>query len=131
MIVCPMYDIFTCITSEFVYSARVVVPVYIDCLRFCILLYCVCVFECSVYVGMFEEVGEFSNFWTVVWEGCPFLTSLSCVWWAFCCFVCTSRFVMKYYGKLFFCAMLFIVFHSVCCLSIVSGSDCILLLWYR
>jgi len=39
-----MYDNFTYITSEFVNSARVVVPVFIDRLRFCILLYCVCVF---------------------------------------------------------------------------------------
>jgi len=67
-----MYDIFTCITSESVNSARDVVPVLIARLRFCVLLYCVCVFECNVYVGMFEEVGEFSNFWTVVCEGCPF-----------------------------------------------------------
>jgi len=66
-----MYDIFTCIKSEFVNSARVVV-VFIDRFRLCILLYCVCVFECNVYVGMFEEVGEFSNFWTLVCEGCPF-----------------------------------------------------------
>ena len=75
-----MYDIFTCIKSEFVNSARVVV-VFIDRFRLCILLYCVCVFECNVYVGMFEEVGEFSNFWTVVCEGCRFFSSLSCVWW--------------------------------------------------
>jgi len=67
-----MYDILHDITSECVNSARVVVLVFIDRLWFCILLYCVCVFECNVYVGMFEEVGEFSNFWIVVCEGCPF-----------------------------------------------------------
>ena len=30
------------------------------------------VFECNVYVGIFEEAGEFSNFWTVICEGCLF-----------------------------------------------------------
>ena len=72
MLVYPMYDNFTYITSEFVNSARVVVPVFVDRLRLCVFLYCVCVFECNVYVGMFEEVGEFSNFWTVVCEVYPF-----------------------------------------------------------
>jgi hypothetical protein len=37
----------------------------------------------------------------------------------------------KFPGKLLFCAMVFIAFHSICCLSIVSGSVCILLIWYR
>jgi hypothetical protein len=32
---------------------------------------------------------------------------------------------------LLFCAMISIVFHSVCCLSIASGSDCIQVMWYR
>ena len=63
---------FTCITSEFVNSAHVVVLVFIERLWFCILLYCFCVLECNVYVGIFDEFGEFSNFWTVVCEGCPF-----------------------------------------------------------
>ena len=31
-------------------------------------------------------------------------------------------------GKLLFCAMVFIVFHSVFCLSVVSGRDCILVM---
>ena len=35
------------------------------------------VFECNVYVGMFEEVGEFSDFWTVVCEGYPLILTLS------------------------------------------------------
>jgi len=36
------------------------------------MLYCVCAFECNIYVGMFEEIGEFSNLWTMVCKGCPF-----------------------------------------------------------
>jgi hypothetical protein len=31
-------------------------------------------------------------------------------------------------GKLLLCVIDFIVFHSVCCLSVVNGSDCILVI---
>ena len=46
--------------------------VFVGCLWFCAMLYCVCAFECNIYVGMFEEIGEFSNLWTMVCKGCPF-----------------------------------------------------------
>ena len=36
------------------------------------MLYCVCAFECNVYIGVFEEIGEFYNLWTVVCKFCPF-----------------------------------------------------------
>jgi hypothetical protein len=68
---------FTCIASESVNSAHVIILIFIEGLWFCILLYCVFVFEYNVYVGMFEEVGEFSNFWT----GSPFFVFVFfCVW---------------------------------------------------
>ena len=63
---------FTCITCEFVYSTHVVILVFIERPRHCILLYCVCAFECNVCVGMFEEDGKFSNFWNMVCEDCFF-----------------------------------------------------------
>ena len=56
----------------FVNSAHVVVLTFVEGVWFCVLLYYVCVFECNVYVGMFEEVGKSSNFWIVVCKGCPF-----------------------------------------------------------
>jgi hypothetical protein len=80
---------------------------------------------------MFEEVGEFSNFWTVVCEGCPFFRLFPAFGGLLFCFICIFRFGMKYSEKLLFCAMVFIAFHSFCCLSIVSGSDCVLLIRYR
>jgi len=56
-------------------------------------------------------------------------SSLSFFWWIFCC-ICVFRFVMSFSGKMFH-AMACIVFHSDCCLSVVSGSDCILVMWYQ
>ena len=56
------------------------------------------------------------------------ISSFSCFWWIFCC-ICSFRFVTSFSRKLF-CAMACIVFHSVCCLSFVCGSDCILVMWY-
>ena len=38
------------------------------------------------------------------------------------------KFVMSFPGKFFFSAVVCIVFHSVCCLSIISGSACILVI---
>ena len=40
---------------------------FVGCLWFCTVMYCVCAFECNIYVGMFEEIGEFSNLWTMIW----------------------------------------------------------------
>jgi len=45
--------------------------------------------------------------------------------------VCAFSFVMILSRKLKLCATDFIVFHSVCCLSVVNGKDCILVIWYR
>ena len=123
---------FTCTASEFVNSTRVVVLVFVDRLRFCILLYCVCVFECNFYVLCLKRLVSFLIFGLQCVKVARFLfSSLSCVWLTFSCFICTFRSVTKCSGKLLFCAMVFIVFHSVCCLSIVSASDCILFVWYR
>ena len=58
---------FTCVTCEFVYSTHVIFLVFVGCLWFCTVMYCVCAFECNIYVGMFEEIGEFSNLWTMIW----------------------------------------------------------------
>ena len=57
-------------------------------------------------------------------------SSLYCFWWIFSC-ICVFRFVTSFSGKLLFRAMACIVFHSDFCLSIVSGSDYILVMWYR
>ena len=61
---------------------------FVGCLWFCTVLYCVCAFQCNIYVGMFEEIGEFSNLWTMVRKGCPFyvfifilfLVDICCIW---------------------------------------------------
>ena len=91
--------------------------VFIERLWFCILLYCFCVLECNVYVGIFDEFGEFSNFWTVVCEGCPFFFRLFPVFGGlFCCFICTFTFVMDSLGSYYFvpwfllCSILFVAF---------------------
>ena len=57
-------------------------------------------------------------------------SSLSLFWWIFLCCFCIFKFVVSFLGKLLFCAMACIVFHSACCLSIVSGSEYILVIWY-
>ena len=86
---------FTCVTCEFVYSTHVIFLDFVGCLWFCTGLYCVCAFDYSIYVGMFEEIGEFSNLWAMICKCCPFLfSSLSCFWWIFCC-ICVFRFVMR------------------------------------
>jgi len=54
------------------YSTHVIFLVFVWCLWFCTVLYCVCAFECNIYVGVFEEIDEFSNLWTMVCKGCPF-----------------------------------------------------------
>ena len=95
------------------------------------LLYCDCTPESDPYV--FEGVGQFSYYWAVVCEDCPFLflfflfASLSCVRCVFCC-ICDFSFVMTLSGKLLLCAMAFVVFHSVRCLAVVSGKDFILVM---
>jgi hypothetical protein len=55
---------FTCVTCESVYSTHVIYLIFVVCLWFCTVLYCVCAFECNIYVGMFDEIGGFSNLWT-------------------------------------------------------------------
>jgi uncharacterized membrane protein YcgQ (UPF0703/DUF1980 family) len=80
----------------------------------------------------FEEVGEFSDIWTVVCEGCPFFCFrlypvfgglfVSFVHLDLLCNVLESYCLMAWF---------YIVFHYVCCFSIVSGIDCILLIRNR
>ena len=67
-----MYDILHMLHVSFVYSTHVIFLVFVGCLWFCAMLYCVCAFECNVYFGMFEEIGEFSDLWTMVCKVCPF-----------------------------------------------------------
>jgi len=66
---------------------------------------------------MFKEIGNLSDFWAVVCKYCPFYVFI------FCCLA------MCVFGKLLFCAMVYVVSYSVCHLSSVSGSDSILLIW--
>ena len=79
---------------------------------------------------MFEGVVDFSDFWTVLCEDCQFFVFVFILFLVdfFC--ICTFRFAKNFSRKLF-CAMACIVFHSICCLSVFSGSDCILVIWYR
>ena len=66
-----MYDILR-VTCAFVYSSHVIFLVFVGCLWFCTVLYYICAFEFNIYVGMFEEIVEFSDLWTMVLKGCPF-----------------------------------------------------------
>jgi len=99
-------------------------------LWFCTVLYCVCAFECSIYVGMFEDIGEFSNLWTMVCKGCPFFVFIFILFLVdfllLLCFQVCYDFLREVVVS---CHGLY-CFHSDCCLSIVSGSDCILVMWY-
>ena len=84
------------------------------------MLYCVCAFECNIYVGMFEEIGEFSNLWTMICKGCPFFVFIFILFLVdFLLHLC-FQVCYEFSGKVLFRAMACIVFHSDCCLSIVS-----------
>jgi hypothetical protein len=64
---------------------------------------------------------------TVHFLGLFLFLTMSRVGCVFCIFA-FSR-VMALSGKLFLCAMDLIVFHSVFCHSVVSGRECILVMW--
>jgi hypothetical protein len=98
----------------------------------CVTLYCICIPECDAFVGVFEEIGNFSCSWAIVGKVVHFLfllSPLSGIWWIFHCSF-TFRFVMILSGKLLLFALYFIVIHSACCLSVVNDSDCNLVTWY-
>ena len=87
----------------------------------------------TVFFIIANALGKFSYSWTVVSKDCPSFVSVFffvrfC--WIFCC-SCTFSFVMILSGKLLLFAIDFIVFHHICCLSVVNGKDCILVIWYR
>ena len=54
------------------YSTSIAALYFVSILGFDALLYCICAFECDVYVGVFKWVGKFSDLWTVLCECCPF-----------------------------------------------------------
>ena len=83
---------------------------------------------------MSEKVGQFPYSWGVISEDCPFLgfvcvfVCFAVLFWACFCCVCDFSFVMILSGKLLLFAIAFIIYHSVFCLSVVSGKACILVM---
>ena len=61
-----------CFTYQLVYAAFVVVLHCVVGFGFGQLLQCVCTFKCYLYVSLFEEVSDLSNFGIVISEGGPF-----------------------------------------------------------
>ena len=82
-------------------------------------------FECNIYVRIFEDIGEFSNFWTMICKGCPFFIFILFLvdFLLHLCFQVCYDFLREIVVS---CS-----FPSDCCLFIVSSSDCILVMWYR
>jgi hypothetical protein len=82
---------------------------------------------------MFEQVGDFSYFRTIVCEGCPGFVCVDIVGVSlvgfFCC-VCRFVLCRRFCGKLLFVIISCINFHSFCFLCGVHGSKCILVIWY-
>ena len=116
------------------YSARVVVLGAIGPLWIRELFCCVSALEWDTYVGVLEEIGNFSYFRAMVGEDCPFFAFISIfvlIMAPFLCCICTFRYCMSFSGKLLFCAIDCISFHSVGCLSFVSGTRCVLDTWFR
>jgi hypothetical protein len=102
-------------------------------LCFCGFLYCAFTPEGDPDVFVFETVGQFSYSWAVVCENCPFFGLFFCllpcpVLGVFFCCICDFSFVMTLSWKSLLCDVAFIVFHSVLCLSVVSGNDFILVI---
>jgi len=118
-----------CITSQFVYSAFVVVFRCVVDFGFGQLMQCVCTFEGYLYVRLFEEVGYRSDFGTVIREDGPFIVvaGVSCVHLCFTLYL-YSQFGYVMNGEFIVVAMVRIFCHSAILLSVVSGSDNILLI---
>ena len=76
-------------------------------------------------ICMFKDVGDFYDFVSVICEGGPFLLSVLSLWVLYCVFL--FNIVMRWTGNLLFLPMARIFCHSVSFLSVVRGSDVILL----
>jgi hypothetical protein len=93
-----------------------------------LLLYRVCASESYLNICLFKDVGDFSDLVAVICECSPFLWFLLSVL-SVRALRCKFHFnlVMRWTGKLLFFAMARIFCHSVYFLSVVRGSDVILL----
>jgi hypothetical protein len=92
-----------------------------------LLLYLVCASESYLDICLFKDVGDFSDFVAVICEGSPFLFLLSVLSVRVLCCVFLFNLVMRGKGDLLFLAISRIFCHSVYSLSVVRGSDFILL----
>jgi len=131
-LVCPIYDIWKVLRVS-LYIALVLWSWVLLDLWFRELLCCVSALEWDIYVGMLEEIGNFFfGLWYVkIVHFLLLFPFLSWYWRIVLCCICTFRFFMSFSGKLLFCAIDCISFHSVCCLSFVSGNGCVLETWFR
>jgi hypothetical protein len=81
---------------------------------------------------MFEQVGEFSYFWTAVSERCPGFVFVSFfgLFLVFCCCICRFSLIKMFCGKLLFLATSCIDVHSFCFFFGINGREYILVIWY-
>jgi hypothetical protein len=82
---------------------------------------------------MFEQVGEFSYFWTAVVERYPSFVFVSFfgLFLVFCCCICRLFSLSKSFcGKFLFVATSCIDVHSFCFFFGINGRECILVIWY-
>jgi len=98
------------------------------------LMLCCIVFVLLKTTFMFVCLKRLASFLTFgLWDAnvAHFLfSSFVVIVWALCC-ICVFSLAVCVFGKLLFCAMVYIISHSVCLLSSVSGGDIILLIWER
>ena len=96
-----------CFTGHFVYAAFVVFLCSIQEFGFDQLLQGVCAFEGYLYVSLFEEVSNHSDFWAVIGEGSPSVVIVvGCVHLGFTLYLCSQfgyvvdgEFIVVCYGS--------------------------------
>ena len=105
----------------FVYSTAFVFFCFVGCVQIGYLLYAIAAFESYVYVRVFEQVCDLSDFWGVVCEGGPFVFLSLCASLLFCgctvafylfsecCYFSSWEVVVGYpeYGLPFYCSVFF------------------------
>jgi len=76
-------------------------------------MYCSSCSKCYAYVGIFEQVGDFSYLWAVVGEYRPeFIYFFSVLLWSVLCCICRFILWSRWFGKLLLLFIVCIVSHN-------------------
>ena len=92
---------------------------------------CCCSLERYAYIGIFEQIGNFSDLWAVEGKCSPdfFVILVSFFLLLTLCSTCRLSFSSRCCGELLFLASDCIISHPVCFLSGLRGKECILVMW--